>query len=140
MKIAFICVHNSCRSQMAEALARYKIEKLGLDIEVFSAGSDTSRGVNPQAIRFIQELYKIDMKDHYAKLIETLPKDIDIAISMGCDIACPSLKAKYYFDFNLIDPSGSDDKAFKEVIKTLDSKITNLLNAIKTHSLQGFIC
>lgn len=51
MKLAFICVHNGCRSQMAEALAKYKAKELWLDIEVFSAGSDTLREVNPQAIK-----------------------------------------------------------------------------------------
>ena len=140
MKIAFICVHNSCRSQMAEALAKYKAKKLGLDLEIFSAGSDTSKGVNPQAIRLIHELYQIDMKDHYAKLIEALPKDINIAVSMGCNVACPSLKAEYFFDFALMDPSGSDDETFKQIIKILDSKLDALLHAIKTNSLKGFVC
>lgn len=140
MKIAFICIHNSCRSQMAEAIARHKAKTLGLDVEFFSAGSDISKGVNQQAIRMIKELYSIDMKDHYAKLIETLPNDIDIAVSMGCNVACPNLKTKYYYDFGLDDPSGNDDEIFKQTIKSLDSKLNTLLQSIKTNSLKDFIC
>lgn len=140
MKIAFICVHNSCRSQMAEALAKHKAKAMGLDIEIFSAGSDTSRGINPQAIRLINELYSLDMTNHYAKLIEALPKDLDIAVSMGCNVACPSLKADYFLDFALEDPSGSDDESFKQIIKALDSKLDALLEAIMTNSLKGFVC
>lgn len=80
------------------------------------------------------------MKDQYAKLIESLPIGIDIAISISCNVVCPSLKARYYFDFKLIDPSGKDYEAFKEVIKILDTKLDSLLRAIQTNSLKGFIC
>ncbi|EAI4691932.1 arsenate reductase ArsC [Campylobacter jejuni] len=114
MKLAFICIHNSCRSQMAEALARHKAEKMGVDIEVFSAGSDTSKGVNSQAIRLMREIYQIDMKKHYSKLIDSLPQNLDIVVSMGCGVACPSLKSRYYFVFGLKDPSGSCDDEFKK--------------------------
>ncbi|TEY02076.1 arsenate reductase ArsC [Campylobacter sp. US33a] len=140
MKIAFICVHNSCRSQMAEALARYKAKNMGIDIEVFSAGSDISKGINPQAIKLMYEIYQINMKKHYPKLINSLPKDLDIVVSMGCGVACPNLKSRYYFDFKLSDPSGSCDNEFKKIIQILDSKLTALLWTIKTNSLKGFAC
>ncbi|EAL1484622.1 arsenate reductase ArsC [Campylobacter coli] len=140
MILAFICIHNSCRSQMAEALAKHKAEKMGIDIEVFSAGSDTSKGVNSQAIRLMGEIYQIDMKKHYSKLIDSLPQNLDIVVSMGCGVACPSLKSRYYFDFGLKDPSGSCDDEFKKIIQILDYKLTALLQAIKTNSLKDFRC
>lgn len=69
-----------------------------------------------------------------------MPSGIDITISISCNVVCPSLKARYYFDFKLIDPSGKDYEAFKEVIKTLDTKLDSLLRVIQTNSLKGFIC
>lgn len=140
MKLAFICIHNSCRSQMAEALARYKAGQMGIDIEVFSAGSDTSKGVNSEAIRLMCEIYQINMKKHYSKLIDSLPQNLDIVVSMGCGVTCPSLKSKYHFDFGLSDPSGSCDDEFKKIIQILDSKLTALLQAVKTNSLKDFTC
>lgn len=122
-KVAFICVHNSCRSQIAEALAKL----LAGDVfESYSAGTDTKDKINEDAVRLMKEIYNIDMeKSQEPKTLDKLPP-IDIAITMGCEVYCPYLEAKYKEDWGLDDPSGKSDKEFKEVIDKIEEKIKNL--------------
>ncbi len=85
-KVAFICVHNSCRSQIAEALGKHL---RGNEFEFYSAGTETKPQINQDAVRLMKQLYGIDMeKTQYSKLISDIPEP-DIAISMGCDVGCP---------------------------------------------------
>ena len=85
-KVAFICVHNSCRSQIAEALGKH----LATDVfESYSAGSETKPQINQDAVRLMKEIYGIDMeKIQYSKTFDMIPEP-NIAISMGCDVGCP---------------------------------------------------
>ena len=86
-KVALICVHNSCRSQIAEALGKY----LASDIfESYSAGTETKPRINQDTVRIMKETYGIDMEanSQHSKLITDIP-DVDIAISMGCNVGCP---------------------------------------------------
>ena len=94
-KVAFICVHNSCRSQIAEALGK----KYASDVfDSYSAGTHIKNQINQDAVRLMKEIYDIDMeKDQYSKLIEDLP-DIDISITMGCDVICPIVENQYTED------------------------------------------
>ena len=82
-KVAFICVHNSCRSQMAEALGKH----LAADVfESYSAGTETKPQINQDAVRIMKELYGIDMEQtQYSKLLAEIPEP-DVAISMGCNV------------------------------------------------------
>ena len=82
-KVAFICVHNSCRSQIAEALGK----KYASDVfDSYSAGTQIKNQINQDAVRLMKDIYNIDMeKTQYSKLISDLP-DIDISITMGCDV------------------------------------------------------
>ncbi|HCS11069.1 MAG TPA: low molecular weight phosphatase family protein, partial [Clostridiales bacterium] len=102
-KVAFICVHNSCRSQIAEALGKH----FAIDaFESFSAGTETKPQINQDAVRLIKEIYNIDMEDtQYSKLITELP-DIDIVIKMGCNVICPFVDSKHEEDWGLEDPTG----------------------------------
>ena len=85
-KVAFICVHNSCRSQIAEALGKHFRSN---DFEFYSAGTETKPKINQDAVRLIKELYEIDMeKTQYSKTFDKIPMP-NIAISMGCDVGCP---------------------------------------------------
>lgn len=123
VKIAFICVHNSCRSQIAEALCRH----LASDVfEPYSAGTETKDRINPDAVRLAKKLYGIDMETtQYPKLLSTIPP-VDIVITMGCNVNCPNLPCSYREDWGLSDPSGHDDETFIDVIETISSKIMNL--------------
>lgn len=119
-KVAFICVHNSCRSQIAEALGKL----LASDVfESFSAGSQIKPQINQNAVRIMKGMYGIDMeKDQYSKLISDIPP-VDIAISMGCNVSCPYIGKDFDDNWGLDDPSGKSDEEFIKIIKTIERKI-----------------
>lgn len=108
-KVAFICVHNSCRSQIAEALGKL----LAADVfDCFSAGTETKPQINQDAVRLIKRLYGVDMEQmQYSKLLSEIPP-VDIVITMGCNVSCPSLPCRYREDWGLDDPTGNGDDCF----------------------------
>lgn len=122
-KVAFICIHNSCRSQIAEALGKHLACD---DFESYSAGTETTPHINQDAVRIMKQLYGIDMElTQYSKTIDKIPAP-DIAISMGCDVNCPYIGRKFDDNWNLPDPTGKDDKFFIDVIKSIEKKISEL--------------
>ena len=126
--VAFVCVHNSCRSQMAEALGR----KLCSDVfESWSAGTETKPKINPDAVRLMKQVHGIDMeKDQYSKLLSELP-EIDIVVTMGCNVHCPFLPCSHREDWGLEDPSGKPDDAFLETMRLIEEKILDLRERMK---------
>ncbi len=126
-KVAFICVHNSCRSQIAEALGKY----LASDVfESYSAGTQTKPQINQDAVRIMKKMYGIDMeKNQYSKLISEIPKP-DIAISMGCNVCCPFIGRSFDDNWGLDDPTGKSDEEFEIVIKEIERKIIELKESI----------
>ena len=122
-KVAFICVHNSCRSQIAEALGK----ALASDVfESYSAGTETKPRINPDAVRLMKELYGIDMEQtQHSKLISDIP-DPDIAISMGCNVGCPFIGRPFDDNWKLDDPTGKSDEEFKKVIDEIRRRILAL--------------
>lgn len=127
-KVAFICVHNSCRSQIAEALGKY----IASDIfESYSAGTEIKPQINQDAVRLMKEIYQLDMeKSQYSKLLKDIPV-VDIVITMGCNVNCPYLPCKYREDWGLDDPTGKNDIEFANVIFTIQSKIGELVKKIE---------
>ncbi|MCI6479021.1 MAG: arsenate reductase ArsC [Candidatus Treponema excrementipullorum] len=122
-KVAFICVHNSCRSQIAEALGKHYASAV---FESYSAGTETKPRINQDAVRLMKELYGIDMeKTQYSKLVQDIPQP-DIAISMGCEVGCPFIGKKYDDNWELPDPTGESDQVFKSVISKIEQKILAL--------------
>lgn len=128
-KVAFICVHNSCRSQIAEALGK----KLAGDVfESYSAGTEIKPQINQDAVRIMKGLYGIDMKQtQYSKLITDIP-DPDIAISMGCNVGCPFIGRAFDDNWGLEDPTGKSDNDFLRIIKDIENKILQLRDELKT--------
>ena len=124
-KIAFICVHNSCRSQIAEALGKY----LASDVfESYSAGTETKSQINQDAVRIMKELYGIDMElTQYSKRITDIPNP-DVALSMGCNVGCPFIGRAFDDNWGLEDPTGKSDEEFKIIIKEIENKILHLKN------------
>ena len=122
-KAAFICVHNSCRSQIAEALGK----KLASDVfESYSAGTETKPRINPDAVRLMKQVHGIDMEaTQRSKLISEIPT-VDVVITMGCNVQCPCLPCSHREDWGLEDPSGKDDAAFLETIGLIEEKILDL--------------
>ena len=122
-KVAFICVHNSCRSQIAEALGK---KFLSHKFVVYSAGTETKPQINQDAVRIMKELYGIDMEQtQYSKLISDIPNP-DLAISMGCNVGCPFIGRGFDDNWGLEDPTGKSDEEFKKIIKAIECKILEL--------------
>lgn len=119
-KVAFICVHNSCRSQIAEALGKHFA---GDRFDFYSAGTETKSQINQDAVRLIKELYGIDMElTQYSKTIDKIPAP-DIAISMGCEVGCPFIGRAFDDDWGITDPTGKNDEIFMVTIKKIEENI-----------------
>ena len=132
-KVAFVCVHNSCRSQMAEAIAQI----LAADVfEAYSAGTETKPEINSDAISIIKELYAVDMTGtQHVKLLEALPR-IDILVTMGCNVTCPYLPCQHREDWGLEDPSGKDKEAFLQTAALIREKVMDLKKRIASGALK----
>lgn len=132
-KVAFICVHNSCRSQMAEALGKlYE----GEVFESYSAGTQLRPTINQDAVRIIKELYNIDMNEtQKSKLLGDIP-EVDIVIKMGCNVVCPILPGKHIEDWGLEDPTGKSHEEFIKTAKIIEEKIKNLAKRIKNKEIE----
>ncbi len=125
-KIAFICVHNSCRSQIAEALGKHFA---GDRFDFYSAGIMVKPQINQDAVRLMKKLYNIDMgQTQYSKTIDEIPTP-DIAISMGCDVGCPFIGRAFDDDWGLLDPTGQSDDVFIGVIEQISININNLIQS-----------
>ena len=127
-KAAFICVHNSCRSQIAEALGK----KLASDVfESYSAGTETKPRINPDAVRLMKQVHGIDMEaTQYSKLLSDIP-EVDVVITMGCNVQGPFLPCSHREDWGLEDPSGKSDEAFLETIRLIEEKVLDLKTRMK---------
>lgn len=122
-KVAFVCVHNSCRSQIAEALGK----KLASDVfESYSAGTELKDHINQDAVRLMKKLHGIDMeKTQYNKLIADIPKP-DVVIFMGCNVSCPIVPGQYSENWGLDDPTGQSDEVFEKTIRKIEENIISL--------------
>ena len=127
-KVAFICVHNSCRSQIAEALGK----KLASDVfESYSAGTETKPRINQDAVRLMKHAHGIDMEaTQRSKLLSEIPQ-VDVVITMGCNVQCPFLPCSHREDWGLEDPSGKPDEAFLETIRLIEEKVIDLRERMK---------
>lgn len=127
-KVAFVCVHNSCRSQMAEALGKL----YGAEVfESYSAGTEVKPQINQDAVRVIKKLYEVDMNQtQRSKLLEDIP-EVDIVITMGCNVNCPYLPCEHREDWGLEDPSGKEEEAFVFTAKKIEEKVKELAKRIQ---------
>jgi protein-tyrosine-phosphatase len=123
-RVLFVCVENSCRSQMAEGFAR----AAGMT-EAWSAGSRPSGQVNPRAAAFMKEK-GVDLAAHRSKGLDALPPgEWDLVVTMGCGDACPSVRAKAREDWALPDPKSLDDAAFRAVRDEIEARVKALAAA-----------
>ena len=126
-KVAFICVHNSCRSQIAEALGK----KLASDVfDSYSAGTEWKDHINPDAVRMMKQIHGIDMeRTQRNKLLTDIPAP-DVVIFMGCNVSCPDVPSQYAENWGLEDPSGKPDEVFAETIRQIEEKVHLLKDRI----------
>lgn len=127
-KVAFVCVHNSCRSQIAEALAKANYAHV---FDAYSAGTETKPQINQDAVRLMKRQYQIDMEEtQYSKLIDELPA-VDIVITMGCNVDCPYLPCQHREDWGLDDPSGQSDQVFLATMHQIEEKLQQLVTILE---------
>ena len=127
-KVAFVCVHNSCRSQIAEALGKL----LAADVfDSYSAGTETKPQINQDAVRLVKQLYGVDMEQtQHSKLLADIPP-VDVVVTMGCNVSCPSPPCKHREDWGLDDPTGKSDAEFLETIQAIDRQVNVLKERLK---------
>ncbi len=126
-KVAFVCVHNSCRSQIAEALGKYFAADA---FESYSAGTKLKGRINPDAVRLLKQIYSIDMEENQRpKLLTEIPP-VDVVVTMGCNVECPYLPCKRREDWGLPDPTGKSDAEFISVIRAIETKIAELAKTL----------
>ena len=126
-RIAFLCVHNSCRSQIAEALGRHLA---GDRFDFYSAGTETKPQINQDAVRLMKQVYGIDMeKTQYSKTIDQIPAP-DLVISMGCDVGCPYIGRAFDDNWQLPDPTGQSDQVFLDVIRQIHNRVEDLVKTL----------
>lgn len=127
-KVAFVCVHNSCRSQIAEALGRI----LACEVfESFSAGSETKLEINADAVRAVRALYGVDMpRTQRSKLLSEIPS-VDIVVTMGCNVSCPMIPCRHHEDWRLEDPTGKDEQVLLALIEQIKANILSLKERIQ---------
>lgn len=128
-KVAFICVHNSCRSQMAEALGKHLAGEV---FESYSAGTEQKPQINQDAVRLMKDMYGIDMEaeGQHSKLVSEIP-EVDLAISMGCNVGCPFIGREFDDNWGLEDPTGKSDEDFNIIMKEIEKRILELKEKIK---------
>ena len=131
-KVAFVCVHNSCRSQMAEALGKLFASDV---FDSYSAGTETKPEINQDAVKTIKNLHGIDMNEtQHPKLIGDIP-EVDIVVTMGCNVVCPYLPSKHEEDWGLDDPTGKDEEEFRKTALTIEAKVKDLIERIKSNKI-----
>ncbi len=133
--VAFICTHNSCRSQMAEGY----LKALGSDVvDVYSAGTKEYPEVKPKATEAMK-LDGINITSQYPKLLTAIPSKINILITMGCGVVCPQIPCEYRVDWGLDDPSGGTIKDFIKTRELIKVKVIDLIEKIKRNELDRII-
>lgn len=128
-KVAFVCVHNSCRSQMAEGWAK----KLGSEVfEAYSAGTESYPEVKPLAIKVMEEA-EVDMSGHYPKLLSDIPAEVDILITMGCNVKCPHVPCRYKEDWGISDPSGGTVEDYRRTRDVIKERVEDLIKIVRNN-------
>lgn len=128
-KVAFVCVHNSCRSQMAEGWAK----KLGSEVfEAYSAGTESYPEVKSLAIKVMEEA-EVDMSGHYPKLLSDIPAEVDILITMGCNVKCPHVPCRYKEDWGISDPSGGTIEDYRRTRDVIKERVEDLIKMVRNN-------
>ena len=127
IKVAFVCVHNSCRSQMAEAFGKKYLSDI---CDCYSAGTETKPHINQDAVRLMKKVHGIDMEEtQYSKLFADIP-ETDIVVAMGCNVVCPYVPNKRNLNWGLEDPTGQSDQKFLEIMELIEKNVLELRNTV----------
>jgi arsenate reductase (thioredoxin) len=126
-RVLFVCVENSCRSQLAEALLKMKAPP---GVEVYSAGSRPSGLVNPKAVASMREL-GYDLTTHRSKSLQEIPDvEYTYAITMGCGDECPWVRAEAREDWGIPDPKHLEPEEFRAIRDLISRKVEDLVSRL----------
>jgi len=126
INLLFVCVENSCRSQMSQGFA---IMLGGEKIKAYSSGSKPSGIVNPKAIASMAEI-GYDLSSHDSKSLNEIPDvEYDAVVTMGCGDACPHVKAKQRLDWQIPDPKHMEPEEFAVIRDGIKKRIEDLLES-----------
>ena len=116
---------------MAEGWAK----KLGSDVlEVYSAGTEEYPEVKPLAVQVMKEV-GVDMTGHYPKLLSDIPEEVDILITMGCNVVCPFVPNSHSEDWGLEDPSGGPIEDYRKTRDLIKEKVEDLRKRVKDNEI-----
>lgn len=122
VSVAFVCTHNACRSQIAEALARSLAPGA---LEPYSAGTDPAPEADRDAMRVLRERFGVDAGAQHPKGLSDIPR-VDVVVTMGCGVACPQLPAAHREDWGLEDPTGRGDEAIARTVEEIRRRVIDL--------------
>jgi len=131
VKVAFVCTHNSCRSIMAEGFLKHYNNG---QFEIYSAGTEKYSSPKPLAIEVMEDL-GIDMSHARSKLLDEIPNQLDILITMGCGVECPFIPTKHREDWELDDPSGGPKSDFEVTRDLIKARVLDLIDRIDNDKL-----
>lgn len=134
-RVAFVCTHNACRSQMAEAIAR---AVAGLTIDPRSAGTDPAERVNPEALETLRRVYGIDGTSLHPKPLDELG-EVDALITMGCGVQCPTLPCAHREDWGLEDPTDKGTAAFERTARIIERNVRDFAGRIRRGEIPGVV-
>lgn len=125
LRLLFVCIENSNRSQMAEAFARIHG---GDSVEAHSAGSRPSGKINSKAIEAMKEV-GYDLSPHRSKSLSDIPDvEFDFVATLGCGDDCPFVRAKRRDDWDIPDPKNMPPEEFRAVRDLIETKVRGMLN------------
>jgi arsenate reductase len=118
---------------MAEAITK----ELASDFfEAYSAGTETKPKINQDAVRIIKDLYHVDMNlTQSSKLLDQLPEEVDVLVTMGCNVECPFIPTQHREDWGLDDPTGHPDQAFIEIANIIRKNVLDLRKRIEEKTI-----
>jgi len=129
ISVAFVCIGNSCRSQMAEGFARHYGSDL---LEIYSAGTHPASYISPDTIKVMAEK-GIDISSHYPKNIKEIPTEVDVLITMGCEVECPYIPAKLRVNWGIDDPIGKPVEEYRKIRDIIEENVKHLISYIKNN-------
>ena len=125
--VLFVCVENSCRSQMAEGFAR---NLAGPGWTVASAGSRPAGSIHPRVAAFMREM-GIELASQRSKGLEEIPSTSwDAVVTLGCGDACPHVPARLKLDWDLPDPKDLPDGEFRRVRDEIRRRVGDLFREL----------
>ena len=128
VRVAYVCVHNSCRSQMAEAITKVLEPDF---FDAYSGGTETKPMINQDAVKTIKKLYDVDMNQtQRSKLIDELPNELEVLVTMGCNVECPFIPCQHREDWGLDDPTGKPEEVFLQTAVIIKEKMLSLKSRI----------